>query len=133
MKPSAQDLRDRILQALDAGREAQRALARRLCVSRVFGEQLWQRWRRTGSRRPRPHTGGRQRALQEPLELLAPEGAQHPAAPLAEVRERVVAAHGPQVSPATLCRAPQRLLQERAIQRVHVDLVVVEPAAKPAV
>ena len=109
MKSYSQDLRDRIIQALEAALEPQRAIAIRFCVSRVFVEKLWQRWRRTGSSRPKPHAGGRQSALKDHLELLAHEVAQQPDATLEELRDRIMAAHGPQVSTATICRALQRL------------------------
>jgi len=54
MKPYSQDLCDRIIQALEVGRESQRAIARRFWVSRVFVEKLWQRWHRTGVARLGP-------------------------------------------------------------------------------
>ena len=83
MRPYSQDLRDRIIQALEAGSETQHAIATRFCVSGVFVEKLWQRWRRTGSSSPKPHAGGRQGALKDYLALLAHEVpnnlASHPA------------------------------------------------------
>ena len=109
MKPYSQDLRDRIIQALEAGTETQRAIAERFCVSGSFVEKLWQRWRQSGSRAAKPHAGGRQGALQDHLELLRTEVAKQPDATLAELRDRIVAAQGPRVSPATVCRPLQRL------------------------
>ena len=109
MQPYSQDVRDRIIQTLEAGLETQRAIARRFCVSGVVVEKLWQRWRRTGSSSPKPHAGGRQSALKDHRELLAHEVAQQPDATLEALRDRVVAAHGPRVSTATICRALQRL------------------------
>ena len=109
MKPYSQDLRDRIIQALEAGTATQRAVAARFCVSGACVEKLWQRWRRSGSSAAQPHAGGRQRHLKDHLEVLRTEVAQHPDATLAAWRERIVAAHGPSVSTATICRALQRL------------------------
>jgi transposase len=109
MKPYSQDLRDRIITALAAGAETQRAIAERFCVSGSFVEKLWQRWRRSGSSAAKPHAGGRQGALKDHLELLQIEVAKQPDATLAAWRDRVVAAQGPRVSPATICRALQRL------------------------
>jgi transposase len=108
MKPYSQDLRDRIIQALEAGTATQRRIAERFCVSRSFVEKLWQRWRRSGSSAVKPHAGGRQRHLKDHLELLRTEVAKQPDATLAELRDRV-AAQGPRVRTATLCRALQRL------------------------
>src|SRR5262245_5177657 len=39
MKPYSQDLRDRIIQALEVGTETQRGIAERCCVSRSFGRE----------------------------------------------------------------------------------------------
>jgi len=109
MKPYSQDLRDRIIQALAAGTETQRVIAKRFCVSGSFVEKLWQRWRQSGSRAPKPHAGGRQGALTDHVELLRTEVAKQPDATLAELRDRIVAAQGPRVSAATICRTLQRL------------------------
>ena len=109
MKPYSQDLRDRIIQALEAETETQRAIAERFCVSGSFVEKLWQRWRRCGSSVAKPHAGGRQGALKDHLEFLRTEVAKQPDATLVELRDRVVAAQGPRVSSATICRALQRL------------------------
>ena len=109
MKPYSQDLRDRIIQALEAGTATQRAIAERFCVSTGFVEKLWQRWRHSGSSAAKPHAGGRQNALKDHLAFLRSEVAKQPDAPLADLRDRLVAAQGPRVSPATLCRALQRL------------------------
>ena len=109
MKSYSQDLRNRIITAPEAGTETQRAIAERFCVSGSFVEKLWQRGRRSGSSAPKPHAGGRQGTLKDHLELLRTEVAKQPDATLAELRDRIVAAQGPRVSPATICRALQRL------------------------
>jgi transposase len=104
MQPSSQDLRDRIMQALQAGEASQPAIAARFCVSLSFVEKLWQRFRRSGSSAAKPHAGGRRRALADHTALLRREVAQQPDATLKELRERIAAAQGPQVSSATICR-----------------------------
>jgi transposase len=109
MKPYSQDLRDRIIHALEAGTATQRAIAERFCVSTACVEKLWQRWRRSGSSAAKPHAGGRHGALTAHLEFLRSEVAQQPDATLADLRERLIAAQGPRVSPAPLCRTLQRL------------------------
>ena len=108
MKPYSQDLRERIIQTLEADAATQREVAERFCVSLSFVEKLWHRWRDSGSCAAKPHAGGKPRALKDHAEVLRREVAQHPDATLAELRERV-AAQGPPVSPATICRELQRL------------------------
>ena len=97
------------MQALEAGTATQRTIAERFCVSGSFVEKLWQRWRTSKSSAAKPHAGGRQSPLKDHLAILRNEVAQHPDATLVELRDRVVAAQGPRVSPATICRALQRL------------------------
>src|SRR5262245_61519208 len=109
MKPYSQDLRDRIMQALETGTTTQRAIAERFYVSGSFVEKLWQRWRRSGSSAAKPHAGGRQGHLKDHLEFLRSEVAKQPDATLADLRDGLVAAQGPRVSTATICRALQRL------------------------
>jgi len=92
MKPYSQDLRERIIQALEAGTETQRAIAERFCGSGSFGETRWQRWRRSGSSAATPHAGGRQCHLTDHFEFLRNEVAKQPDATLAAWRDRVVAA-----------------------------------------
>src|SRR5262245_28828321 len=108
MKPYSQDLRERIIHALEADEATQRKVAERFCVSLSFVEKLWHRWRDSGSCAAKPHAGGKQRALKDHTELLRSEVAQQPDATWEALRERV-AAKGPQVSPATICRELQRL------------------------
>jgi transposase len=117
MKPYSQDLRDRIIQALEAGTATQRAIAARFCVSGSFVEKLWQRWRHSGSSAAKPHAGGRQSSLTAHLERLRTEVAKQPDATLADLQARLVAAQGPRVSCATLCRALQRLKLPRKKSR----------------
>jgi transposase len=103
MKPYSQDLRERLIPALETGDAAQRAIAERFCVSLSSVETLWRRFRRSGSRTTKPHAGGKPRALKDHLELLRHEVADQPDATLEAWRDRV-AAKGPRVSPATICR-----------------------------
>jgi transposase len=109
MKPYSQDLRDRIIDALAAGAASQPAIAARFSVSLSLVEKLWQRFRHSGSSAAKPHAGGRQRALTDHAALLRREVEHQPDATLEELRERIAAAQGPQVSTATICRELQRL------------------------
>jgi transposase len=117
MKPYSQDLRDRIIHTLEAGQDTQPAVAERFRVSPSFVAKLWHRWRHSGSSAAKPHAGGKSRRLKNYTETLRNEVAQQPDATLEELRDRVVAAQGPQVSPATICRALQRLQLPRKKRR----------------
>ena len=108
MKPYSQDLREKIVHALEAGC-TQEQVAARFFVSLSFAEKLWRRWRETGSCAALPHAGGRQRALREHEAALRQEVAGQPDATLAELCERLAGAGAPSVSVATMCSELRRL------------------------
>lgn len=108
MKPYSQDLREKIIRALEAG-ETQEEVADRFAVSLSFVEKLWRRWRETGSCAALPHAGGRQRALREHEAAIREEVAGQPDVTLAELSERLASAGAPPVSLATICAELQRL------------------------
>jgi putative transposase len=104
MKPYSHDLRERLIHALEADEAPPRKGAARWCVRRSFVEKLWHRWRDSGSGAAPPHAGGKPRALTDHTALRRSAVAPHPDATLEAWRERG-AAQGPQVRPATICRA----------------------------
>lgn len=108
MKPYSQDLREKLIRALEAG-ETQEEVADRFTVSLSFVEKLWRRWRETGSCAALPHAGGRQRALREHEAAIRKEVASQPDVTLAELSERLASAGAPAVSLATICAELQRL------------------------
>jgi transposase len=108
MRPYSQDLREKIIRALEADR-TQEEVADRFTVSLSFVEQLWRRWRETGSCAALPHAGGRRRALREHEAALRAEVAAQPDVTLAELCERLNSAGAPAVSVATMCAELQRL------------------------
>ena len=108
MSPYSQDLREKIIRALEAG-ETQEEVADRFAVSLSFVEKLWRRWRETGSCAALPHAGGRRRALREHEAALRKEVAHQPDVTLSELCQRLSAAGGPAVSVATMCAELQRL------------------------
>ena len=108
MRPYSQDLREKIVHALEAG-STQEEAADRFSVSLSFVEKLWRRFRETGSCAALPHAGGRQRALRQHEAALRQEVAHQPDATLSELCERVRAAGAPAVSLATMCAELQRL------------------------
>jgi transposase len=108
MKPYSQDLREKIIGALEAG-GTQEEVADRFAVSLSFVEKLWRRWRTSGSCAALPHAGGRQRSLREHEAAIRKEVAEQPDATLAELCERLASAGAPAVSLATMCTELRRL------------------------
>jgi transposase len=109
MRPYSQDLRERILQTLQAHEQSQAALGARFAVSRSFVERLWQRWRQTGSGAALPHAGGRPRSVRGAEALIRQTVARDPAVTLARLCERIARSKGIAVSPKPLCLEIQRL------------------------
>jgi transposase len=109
MKPYSQDLREKIIQALELQEETQSEIADRFAVSLSFVEKLWHHWRTTGSCTAKPHAGGQQRRLRDYSEVLRSALAKQPDAKLEELSDQIVEAKGPEVSLATVCRELQRL------------------------
>jgi transposase len=90
MKPLSDDLRRRILDAVDNGEGSQRELAGRFAVDPSTITRLLQLRRRTGSAAPRPHGGGRPPALDaEKLDRLRELVREDPDATLARLRQRL--------------------------------------------
>lgn len=108
MKPYSQDLREKIVRALEAG-GTQEEVADRFSVSLSFVEKLWRRWRTSGSCAALAHAGGRQRALREHEAAIREEVAAQPDVTLAELCERLAGAGAPSVSLMTMCAELRRL------------------------
>ena len=108
MKQYPADFRDRLLHALDAGLERAEA-ARTFGVTERTIRRWQQRRRETGSVTPTPRRG-RQRAIGPAAEpQLRDQVRAYPDATLTEHCARWAASQGVGVSPATMCRALQRL------------------------
>lgn len=108
MKAYSQDLREKIIRALEAG-DTQEEVADRFTVSLSFIEKLWRRWRTSGSCSALPRAGGRRRSLEGHEATLRQEVARQPDVTLAELCERVELAGAPAVCLATMCAELQRL------------------------
>ena len=121
MRAYSQDLRKRIVEALEAHEESHAEIAERFAVSQPFVEKLWQRWRTTGSCAPQPHGGGRQRSLRAAEGLIRAELAPQPGMTLAALCERVAQAGHRQVSTKTMCLELQRL--KLPLKKSHSRLV----------
>jgi transposase len=105
MRAYSDDLRERIVAAVERGEHSMRQLAHLFSVSLSFIVRLLQRQRRTGSVQPKPHAGGPTPKLDAAAQarLLELVRAQ-PDATLAELRDRL----GIPCSLMTIARALQR-------------------------
>ena len=108
MKPYSQDLRERVIAALEAG-ETQAAVAARFSVHKSTVEKWWYRQRDTGSCAALPHASGPQRALQACDDFIRAEVQRHPDATLDELCARVQEDRGVSASPSMMCRELQHL------------------------
>ena len=106
MPAYSQDLRQRVLDAVERKEGSIRQIARRFVVSLSFVVRLLQTYRRTGSIRPEPHGGGHPPALTpEDLERLRELIRQQPDATLEECRQHL----GVSCSTMTISRALRQL------------------------
>jgi transposase len=90
MRPYSNDLRERIVAAVDRGEHSLRQLAALFSVSLSCIVRLLQRRRDSGSLAPKPHGGGAQPKIDAPaLERLRELLRDQPDATLAELRDRL--------------------------------------------
>ena len=110
MKPISNDLRRRIIEAIQENEESQPEIAERFAVSLSFVEKLWHRFRVTGSYEPLPHAGGRARLLKDDEELIRAEVKAQADITLAELTEKIATATGKAaVSQMTMSEELRRL------------------------
>ena len=121
MIPYSQDLRNRIIAALEADVETRQDIADIYGVSRSYVQKVWRRWRDTGNRAARARGGGRVRTLAAHAERIRTEVEQHPDVSLAEVCARLAQGGGPQVSVSMVCRELQHLNLPRKKKVVHAS------------
>ena len=118
MRPYSNDLRERIVAAIDCGEHSLRQLAHLFSVSLSFLVRLLQQRRATGSLQPKPHRGGPARkldaaAVRRLLELVR----QQPDATLTELRDRLgIACHI-----ATIARVLRKHRISRKKKTLHAD------------
>jgi transposase len=118
MPASSQDLRQRVLDAVQRKEGSIRQIARRFVVSLSFVVRLLQLHRRTGSVEPKPPGGGRHPALgPDDLERLRELVRQQPDATLDELRQRL----GVACSTMAICRALRKLKLPRKKQALHAQ------------
>lgn len=105
------DLRERVVHAIQRGDRSQRGIAEDFEVSLSFVEEVWRRYRETGSCAikvwrpgPRPKLSG-----QSPRQRLQAEVKQQPGVTLEELCERVRTEDGQKVSASAMSRTLSRL------------------------
>jgi putative transposase len=103
MKPYSQDLRERAIAALEAGK-TQAEVAAQFQIHKSTLEKWWYRWRDTGSCAALPPASGPQRTLQAAEKFIRAEVKKQPDLTLEELCERVRAAKGLDASPSMMCR-----------------------------
>jgi transposase len=118
MRPYSNDLRERIVAAIDRGEHSLRQLAHLFSVHLSFLVRLLQRRRATGSVQPKPHGGGPtpkldEAAVQRLVELVR----QQPDATLAELRDRL----GIPCHIATIARVLRRHRITRKKKTLHAQ------------
>lgn len=117
MRPYSQDLRERVIAALEAGDQSQAEIAETFAVSLSTIEKWWRRWRQTGTCTARPHAGGVRRALRDCEDFLRAEVQKQPDVTLDELRARTVEANGIKASPSMMCRELRELRLPRKKSR----------------
>jgi transposase len=123
MRAYSQDLRQRIVEALEADEKTQPEIADRFGVSVSFVEKLWYRWRKTGSCAALAHGGGPKRALADDQALIRAEIARQPDISLTELCQRVAQSGGANASPSMMCRELKRLKLQRKKSRFTIRSV----------
>lgn len=116
MRPFSLDLRERVVALVAAGEHTLCELAELFGLDPSTIVRLLQRYRQTGSVAPKPHGGGRRRALDANADAHLRELVQqHPEATLAELRKRL----GVPCSLMAIFRALRRLRISRKKATVH--------------
>jgi putative transposase len=103
MKPYSQDLRERAIAALEAGK-TQAEVAAQFQIHKSTLEKWWYRWRDTGSCAALPAASGPKRTLQDAETLIREEIKKQPDLTLEELCERVQEAQGLVASASMMCR-----------------------------
>jgi len=109
MKPYSQDLRERVITAVQSGRQSLEEIAATFGVSASTVDKWYKQWRKTGSVAVRPFVAGRKRTLRVCDDWLRAEVKRQPDVSLDELCERVQAEWGITASPSMMCRELQYL------------------------
>ena len=117
MKAYSQDLRERVIGAVEAGRQSGSDIAETFEVSESTIDKWVKRWRDTGSVAALPFAGGRQRTLKGCTTLIRAEVKRQPDVTLDELCGRVEAQTGVSASRSMMSRELQVLALPRKKSR----------------
>lgn len=110
MRAYSNDLRRRVIDAIQENELSQPEIADHFSVSLSFVEKLWHRFRTTGTFEALPHGGGRTRLLKEDEALIRTLVAEQPDITLAELSEKITIQTGkPRVAMDVLSDELRRL------------------------
>lgn len=110
MRPISNDLRRRLIEAIQENEETQAEIAEKFSVALSTLEKLWHRFRTTGRYEAKPRAGGRVRVLEAEEEFIRAEVAAQPDITLAELKSKIVVRNDQKaVSLMTLSNELQRL------------------------
>lgn len=113
MKAYSQDLRERVIAAVEAGDQSYPAIAETFGVSESTLDKWLKRWRETGSVAASPFAGGRRRTLQTCVKVIRAEVHRQPDVTLEELCERVADQTAVTASPSMMSRELQLLALPR--------------------
>jgi len=113
MKAYSNDLRAKIIEAVESNEYSQAEVAENFRVSKSFVEKLLIRWRNTGSSKALPHGGGKKRVLKEHQEIIRQAVEKQADISLAELSECVEKATGASSDKSMMSRELKILKLER--------------------
>jgi transposase len=117
MKAYSQDLRERVIAAVEAGQHTRPAIAATFKVSESTIDKWVKRWRDTGSVAALAFAGGRQRTLKDCTTMIRTEVKRQPDVTLAELCERVAAQTGVSATRSMMSRELRLLALPRKKSR----------------
>jgi transposase len=117
MKAYSQDLRERVIAAVEAGQHSHREIAATFAVSKSTLDKWLKRWRDTGSVAALPFAGGRERVLKACAAVIRAEVHQQADVTLDELCERVTAQTKVTASRSMMSRELQLLALPRKKRR----------------
>ena len=109
MEAYSQDLRERVIAAIEGGEQSQPQIAKTFKISLSTVEKWYRRWRETETVAATAHRPGPARDLAQCEAFLRREVKRQPDATLAELCERVKGEFGIVASPSMMCRELQHL------------------------